>query len=326
MFRKSKTRTAMAVLALGVASAAQAAWADSALDQGFSARSLGMGASLRGAATGSAAPLNPAGVALVKAYALEGSYGYRPDDGETQVTASVADSTSRVAMALYYSYVTASKDMLLDDAAGMRTGTVDRTRHEVGASTAFPISDKFALGVTPKYASYVTTLADPSTTAQTTLADQGRFNLDIGGVIALMPRLTLGLVGYNLLAHDTEYPRAVGGGLAFGLGASALVTLDTVVDLTSTADQHATGDERRVKVSGGAEVVLANLYPVRAGAIWNSYNSDVYITGGLGYQSDRVGLDVAVRQKVEGGSETVGIVALKFFLPTSDTSQPSYIE
>jgi hypothetical protein len=326
MFRNLKTRAAMAVVALGVASAASAAWADSALETGFSARSLGMGASLRGAATGSAAPLNPAGVALVKAYALEGSYGYRPDDGETQVTASVADSTSRVAMALYYSYTTASKDTPLSDAMGVRTGTVDRTRHEVGASTAFPVSDKFALGVTPKYASYVTTLSDPTTTQKTTLADQGRFNLDIGGVIAIAPRLTLGLVGYNLLAHDAEYPRAVGGGLALGLGAAALVTLDTVVDFTSTADSHATGDDRRVKVSGGAEVVLANLYPIRAGAIWSSYNSDVYVTGGLGYQSDRVGLDFAIRQKVEGGSETVGIVALKFFLPTDQTQQPSYIE
>ncbi len=322
---KAATKTTLGLtLALGaLLGVGQQAHADNALEQVFSARSLGMGASLRGAATGSAGPLNPAGVALVKAYALEGSYGYRPDDGETQVNASVADSTARVAMALYYSYMTATRDYILGDGATIRTGEIDRVRHEVGAATSFPLSDRFALGTTLKYTSFEANLTDPADGSRSNVSSQGRVNLDIGGVVALAPRLTLGLVGYNLLAHDGEYPRAFGGGLALGLGDTAMMTLDGVVDLTSTSDLSAPGDDRRVKVSGGAEVVLANMYPVRAGVIWGSYADDVYVTGGLGYQSPRVGLDVAIRQKVEGGSETVGLVALKFYLPTDQTTVPS---
>jgi len=292
-----------------------AASADSALEHGFSARSLGMGASLRGAATGSAAALNPAGAALVKAYAVEGSYGYRADDGETQLNASAADSTTRVAMNIYYAYAGAAADIMM----GTGLGQLDRTRHEIGAATAIPVSDRFALGLTPKYTRANATVYDPAAQTTTTVVDKSRFNLDVGGVVALAPRLTLGVVGYNLLAHDTDYPRAVGGGLAFGFGQSALLSLDGLVDLTSSKDAGA-GSEKRVRISGGAELVLANQYPIRGGAIWQSFDGSTYLTGGVGYQSPRVGLDLAIRQKVRGGDETAGLVALKFYLPTQENA------
>ncbi len=294
--------------------------ADNALDDAFTPRALGMGESLRGAATGSAAPMNPAGLALVHNYSVEGSYGYSPAASASVLSASVADSTTRVGMALYYNLLSSSNDITIMDGATSHSGTADRKRHEFGAATSFPISDRFVLGLTPKYTSYDLTLDDPMQTKQTSISSHSRFNMDVGALIGLTPTFTLGLVGYNLIHHDQQYPRALGGGLAFGLSNAAMLAADAVVDMTSKTDAGDGGKGNSVRASAGTELVLAGLYPVRAGVIYDSRDRQTFVTGGLGYLSPRVGIDLAIRQEVKGGSETVGIIGLKFFLP--DTTQP----
>jgi hypothetical protein len=307
-------------LSLSLAAGAVAR-ADSALDDSFTPRALGMGESLRGAATGSAAPMNPAGLSLVKNYALEGSYGYRAADNASIMSASVADSTTRVGMALYYNLLTSSGAVTIDDPAGAHAGTADRKRHEIGASMSFPITDRFVLGMTPKYTSYDITLKDPTQAKETSLAAHSRFNMDFGALVGLTPSLTLGVVGYNLLHHDVEYPRAVGGGLAFGLTNAMMLAADAVVDLSSRSDANQPGRKQTVRMSGGGEFVVAGVYPVRAGVVYDTAAGETFLTGGIGYLSPKMGLDVGFRQRVKGGSETVGMIGLKFFLPDPNAQQ-----
>src|SRR5215831_14405916 len=116
-----------------------------------SPRALGMGESLRAAASGGlATSLNPAGVALSRMYVLEGGYGYRPEDHSNIQAASICDSvTSRVAACLSYNHL--SSDLTTD-------GQGDRSRHDAGLTVAVPLGD-LALGTTWRYVSYNETLS-----------------------------------------------------------------------------------------------------------------------------------------------------------------------
>ncbi len=318
-----RTTRGFALTIVTIALAAGSASADNSLDQAFSVRALSMGGALRGAATGGAAPLNPAGVALIRAYTLEGSYGYRGGDGATLINASVADSiTSRLGTAIYYSYMGSTNERTITTDGITRTVTDDRSRHELGSAFAMPLSERFVIGVTPKYTGYAATTRDGTT--ETTLHDKDRFNLDAGAVIGLSPNLTIGVVGYNLVYHDVSYPRGLGAGVALGLGQRALIGADVVVDKTTTGDDADSPDgtsKQSARASAGAELLLANLYPLRIGGSYDSRDDNAYISGGTGYLSERVGLDVGFRRQLRGGDETIVIVGLKFLLPTEDQNQ-----
>src|SRR5262245_64225175 len=99
-----------------------------------SPRALGMGESLRAAASGALAiSQNPAGVALTRMYVIEGGYGYRPEDHSNIQAASICDSvTSKIAACLSYNHLTS--DLTTD-------GQGDRSRHDAGLTVAVPLGE-----------------------------------------------------------------------------------------------------------------------------------------------------------------------------------------
>ena len=109
----------------------------------LSTRSIGMGGTLRGAATGTAAlSLNPSGISLARSYVVEGGYQFlRGPDGHV-ASLAIADSTSgfNIGGGVYYNYVTASP-----------SGPGERGRHEAGAALSFPFGEKVSLGGTVRY-------------------------------------------------------------------------------------------------------------------------------------------------------------------------------
>ncbi len=281
---------------LWVAGVAAIAHADGDL---LTPRSLGMGDSLRASASGSlATTLNPAGVALTRTYVLEGGYGYRAADHSNIQAVSLCDSvTSRVAACLAYDHL--SSDLTTD-------GQGDRSRHEVGLTTATPLGDSLAFGVTWRYVSYNEN-PPPSMTAHS----HDGFLLDAGLTYRLLPTLNLGVVGYNLVgADDDAYARALGFGMAFNLTPSLLVAADGRYDFGRDTGRYGGGAEYLFSGDGSQGV------PVRVGYLYDAGLKASYVTGGLGFITQRLAVDIGARGQVDGpGNELMLQAGLRIFFP-----------
>jgi hypothetical protein len=266
-------------------------------------RALGQGEAVRAAAWGAAATrINPAGAALTRAYAIEGTFGFRPDDGGTIAGASICDSvTSRVAACVYYSYIDSTPE-------GGETSL-----HDVGLSLAVPLADKLMLGVTGRYVDYSETgvAAAPEDNSR-----DGAFVMDAGLILRIIPELALAGVGYNLVGHDDDnFPRGLGAGLAltladrFTLGTDAVWNLDAAEG--ETGGRYGVGAEFFASADEGQQG-----YPIRAGYVYDAGRDAQYVTGGLGFMTPRVGLEVGLRQQVAGeGDELTVQFGLRLMLP-----------
>lgn len=275
------------------------AGADSISDA-MNPRSVALGESIRAAAMGSSAiTLNPAGAALTRAYVLEGNFGVRPVDDARTAQASVCDSvTSRVAACLYYEYFTAKPE------GG------ERVAHEVGLTTAFPIGELMILGVTNRYKDYAATVGD------TEVASVSGFGMDAGLIVKLSSLLNVAVVGYNLVGDDpAQYPLGVGGGVAVFITPTVMLSGDAAWNLENDMGRFGGGLEIFVATQGGQVG-----YPLRGGYLYDELTGSSYATGGLGYVTPRVALDVGLRRQVSGtldGAEPETMVqgGLRLFLP-----------
>jgi len=265
----------------------------------LSPRALGMGESLRAAATGSLSTTqNPAGVALTKSYVLEGGYGYRPEDHSNIESISICDSvTSRVAACLAYDHLTS--DLTTD-------GQGDRTRHEVGLTLGVPLGDSLAIGTTSRYVSY----SESPPPAMTAHPHDG-FLLDAGMTYRLLQSLSLGVAGYNLIGNDDAvYARALGVGLAFNAG-PLLIAADGKYDWGKQAARYGGGAEYVFSGSDGQQGV-----PVRLGFVYDDGLKASYLTGGLGIVTPRIAIDIGARKELDGpGNELMLQAGLRLFLP-----------
>src|SRR5688572_16768969 len=97
-------------LAAGLTAALVAGWSIAPSDaradmlsEALAPRAVGAGEALSAASHGSISrTLNPAGVGLSRAYVIEGTFGFRASDDARIGSASICDSTRRVAMCLSY--------------------------------------------------------------------------------------------------------------------------------------------------------------------------------------------------------------------------------
>ena len=133
---------ARASTGLVVLVAATPAWA---IDEMLSTRGVGAAESLRAQGTGATALfLNPAGMALIRQYAIEGNYQYRPEDSAQMAAGSIVDSvTADVAAGAYVHYINSTRKKGSEEQ--------DRDAIEGGLGLAYPISQSFLLGVKGKY-------------------------------------------------------------------------------------------------------------------------------------------------------------------------------
>jgi hypothetical protein len=263
----------------------------------LSPRAMGVGESLRAAATGSLATrINPAGLALVRTYVLEAAYGYRPVDKSHIQAVSVCDSvTTRVGACLFYTHLSA-------DPSEMGS----RSLHEVGITTAVPLGG-FSLGMTQRYVTYKESVMEE---VPVDSSHKG-YLVDVGLTYRLMPMLTMALVGYNLIGADEDrYARAIGGGLAFNAFSRLLLSADARYDLEREAGRYGGGLEYLFPGADGQQGI-----PVRAGYVYDAGTKGSYVTAGLGFITPRVGLDLAARKQVAEGDELMMQLSLRLFLP-----------
>lgn len=267
----------------------------------LSPRALGMGESLRAAATGALAiTQNPAGIALSKTYVLEGDYGYRPDDHTNVEMVSVCDSvTARVGACLSYNHL--SSDFTTN-------GQGDRSRHEFGLTVGVPLGDNLTLGTTTRYVTYS---EEPPATVASNNSHDG-FILDVGMTYRLLSTLNIGVAAYNLTGgDDANYARALGFGMAFNLTSSLLLAADGRYDFGTDNGRYGGGVEYMFSGADGQQGV-----PVRAGYVYDELLKASYVTGGIGLATPRVGIDVGARKQVDGiGDELLVEASLRLFFP-----------
>jgi hypothetical protein len=283
-------RALLVTLLLGVLGQLAPARADSFGDD-LGARETAVGESGRGASIGSAATsLNPSGLALDRQLAFEGSYGYRDVDGASLVTASACDSTTPVAGCFYYRYVKAE----IDDVG-------ERRLHELGSVAARALTPRVLVGLGLRWFDYNSDLTGDE--------DSDGFAANVGLTVRATDQISLGLVGHNLVAADsTQYPMGFGTGLSVRPAASLGLSFDA---LWNTDRDEGAG---KARYGGGGEHFLRSSdgmsgYPIRAGGVYDAFGETGYITGGVGFASVKVGLDLSARKQVSGDGDELTILA-----------------
>ncbi len=261
-------------------------------------REIAVGEAMRGAATGaSAIGLNPAGLPLNRELVFEGGYGYRLSDDASMVGVSACDSTAATPGCFYYSYTGSSPEL-----GGM---TQSRRTHMAGMSLAYPVSPRVFLGSSVKYFNFDSDVMSEEKASG--------FNWDIGTTVRISDLVNIGAAGYNLWGADSpEFPRAVGGGVL----ARPVPSLAFSFDARWKLD----GDDHSARYGGGAELFLRpsngqSGFPLRAGALRDNGLGATYLSGGIGYATMKVAVDVAARHAISGNDDTLFIASMRFFGP-----------
>jgi hypothetical protein len=264
-------------------------------------RSLGMGESLRGAATAGTGPLlNPSGMTLTQSYNVEANYFFARTGDNQFLHASIVDSTSgyKLAGGLYYTYHSDNPD-----------GAAEGHGHEVGLALALPIGDHLSVGATGKYFRL--------SGDQTSLAGgTGGFTYDVGITLRPASVMSLGVVGYNLRELSLGVaPRAIGYGVAFSPVDFLVIAVDGVTNLTADPPLPRKG----TRVSGGAELFLAKKYLLRAGGGYDGITENGFFTAGLSAVSEAGALDVGLRQDAfqrgDSPRDTILGASVRVFVP-----------
>jgi hypothetical protein len=268
-------------------------------------RAMGMGGALRGAATGdSALTLNPSGMSLVRAYAIEAAYAYDRIGGTSHVgRLSIVDSTSAFNLGggLYYNYLSD------DTSPAGETSPPHRSGHEWGMALSMPLGEHFFLGGTVKYFRLSNSGTLPAGFPQRVRG----FTFDAGLTIKPVSAVSIGVSGQNLAKLDTDRaPRTVGGGITLGAATDFMLSLDGVLEL-------ANGSRPQVwHVMGGGEYLWAKRFGIRAGGGRRGYNHAGFLTAGASFVGQSAAIDVGLQRDLSGAlPETYVGASLRVFLP-----------
>jgi hypothetical protein len=265
-------------------------------------RSLGMGGALVAAPTGATALfLNPAGMPLLKGYAIEGFYDFNIQANGHVAHTSVVDSISSkwVSAGLYYN-LTMLKPKVFERSL-QKELTLKQQGHETGLALALALGQRFYLGTTIKYQFFkaeIDIAGEGGVATPRTVDRINNIGVDVGLVVIVVQGLSLGVTGTNLVPqHSAHAPLGVSVGVAYAYKQLLTAAFDVQIDLTDPKDPL-------VDYHGGAEVLLSGKYGIRAGAWHRSFTGGTFVTAGFGYLSAKAGLDLFLQQEVAGGSET----------------------
>lgn len=243
-----------------------------------SARGMALGTGLRASSVStSALAYSPAGLAFGRLYHIEGNVDYIPDANGVALGAGVVDSST--------SQLGAGVGIrgFISGAGGW--GGVDGR-----LGLAFPFSEAFAVGLAGRY---ITLSADDDQGDSQTLA-QG-FTMDASFRIRPAASFQIDLGAYNFIPQDNAMvPVQLGTALAFGISDALSLGADFLID-TSTfgKPQFLTG--------AGLEFLAGGAVPLRIGYRFDTGREIHCVTGGIGYTSQYVGLDLSLRQQVATG-------------------------
>lgn len=315
-----RTAVAMAASAL-LTSLAAPAWADrSELPTNFAynygetetPRTAAFGGALHALGTGTAAPFtNPAGMGSTRVYHIEALGQFTPEAARQLYGGAIVDSTRRLSGG-----VTVIGGFQDPDG-------VDRSHIDVRAALAFAVSERFHLGLSGRYMNLEQEgfgllgqsrtsggLLDPDAPPNGRSALVNTVTFDAGLIIRPIDELFIAGFGQNLSYPDNGIlPTLVGGGIGYS-GEMVSVEVDGLADFNSWG-------KVTPRFMGGAEVLLANSFPLRAGYRYDNGANSHQVSGGLGYLDQRFSVEASVRRTVAGPSATNIVVSLAYYLEST---------
>lgn len=259
------------------------------------ARPAGLGQAYTAVSTGATGIFhNPAGIARATMYSLEGAFEYTPNG--SVLNAAVMDSKTNpdLGAGVAYSYFLGRGD------------SSDVSGHDIHLALALPVlPDRISLGIGGRWiiakADGVQTINQPTVSA--------------GALFRLSDIFHLGLAAKNLIDVCDEdelcggvAPTLIAFGASVGNETNFLLSSDLEVDLTSNPDSAA------INVDAGAEYMVGEIVPVRVGYQHKGVDARNFVTGGVGWRSNRAGVDAGVRIDVADASNFYAVASFSLYL------------
>lgn len=259
---------------------------------------------------------NPATMAMSKVYHLEGIVNIWPEAVRQTYGVGAVDSvgsSTGLAGGIGAAYS-------IQDPQG-----VDRKATDVRIGVAYPISDKFFVGITPKYLRLEQNGQGPfgPSLASGGLANEAIVNswsFDAGLGLRLGDSFTLGVLGTNLTNPGHSFaPTSAGGGLGFSTRELS-ISADFVADFD-------TYQATKTRAMVGGEFLAGGHIPIRAGYRFDDGQKNHSISGGLGYLDRSFGVNVAYRRTLDKEASSTIFFGVQFFVEstglTRDPTMPS---
>lgn len=305
---RTSTALALSLLLCGSARAADPVPAGGIPDVA-GPRSLALAASIGAAAGNDGLYVNPGAIAARKRYAIEGGALFDRRGADTVgrfFGGSIVDSESSPVTA-GVSYLRAQK--------GSYEGSV------VHFALAGPLSEGFLLGVSGKYLALTgNTISVPTAGGPVAFKprDSTAVTADAGIFWQVTELVSVGVAGYNLVpvSNLLAAPLGMGAGLAVGSDRSFQVTGDWRTDFDDRGAPLGLGKQRGSnRWAAGAEALVLNLIPVRAGWMKDELLDTSWWSAGVGLVSGNgVALDVGYRQSLDDPKARTIAATLKLFV------------
>jgi len=243
-------------------------------DTARGAREVGMGGTFRELGVGAnAADGNPAATALYQAFQLEFAGGYDWKSKGWYVGGWARDSTNQELSGAY------SIHYISNDYGA---GNVGQWAHSLSLATK--VGDRVAFGIGGRWLIQ----SAPKINAA---------SLNLGVSILVIPQLTLGFAGYNLIdTHHPEMSRSFEVGLGLLLGP---------VRLASEVRSDLGRGPLHPIWNTGLELFLGRSFALRGGWEWREPVQQNFVTAGVGFVFDNSGLDIGWRHGLAGAGDLI---------------------
>jgi hypothetical protein len=267
-------------------------------------RSVGMGNAQQvfGGST-TAIFVNPANLPLYRVYHLEGLAALSPEARRQSYGGAIADSsTSSLAGGFGGTWSQMDPDGIKRQFADLRL------------ALAYPVGDRFSLGVTGRYLRATQKVAAGPLGAS--LASDGtpsepifsEFTFDAGAAVRISENLRAAVSGRNLTAPGSALaPLALAGGLGWS-NQTFTLEADALVDFT-------TFGAARPRAMAGAELLVADRFPLRGGYRYDAGLDTHAVSLGAGYVDRKFSLEVGGRRDVVADHPATLIsLGVRFFI------------
>lgn len=306
-------RSAAAIAVALVASSPAIAHADpssTSIEQGYELgeiqhpRTVGMaGAQQVFGGSTTAIFVNPANLPLYRVYHLEGLAAFGPESGRQSYGGAIADSsTSRLAGGLGGTW------------SQMDPDGIKRQFTDLRLTLAYPLGDRVSLGATGRYLRVQQKVASGPLGAS--LASDGTrdepifnaFTFDAGAAVQVSEQIRIGVSGRNLTAPGTGLaPLALAGGVGWS-NQTVTIEADSLIDFT-------TFGSARARAMLGAELLVADRFPLRAGYRYDAGMKTHAASLGAGYVERKFSVEVGGRRDVVGDNPATLIsIGVRFFI------------
>ncbi|WP_233562457.1 porin family protein [Sorangium cellulosum] len=290
-------------------------------------RAAAFGGALRALGNGTSAVfLNPSAMVETRVYHLQGLFQGSPEAGRHTYGGAVVDSvTGKLAGGISFvgGFV---------DAEG-----VDRQFLDARVGLAYPITERFFVGLTGRYAKITQDGTPPAGGLHDSNGEDpvsggliekedgdvvGRHSfvneLTFDAAITVKPtdNLYIAAVGQNLSYPDHGLlPTTIGGGVGFGTPDFS-VEVDGLVDLNSYRDTT-------YRLMAGGEYLVADHFPLRAGYRFDQGADQHALSLGVAYVGTQFSVEGALRRALAGGGPTTFVVGLSYHLESSGLTRAS---